>query len=187
MLNILQIAYSIFSDIVCTLLPVFILWNVQISLRLKFAVWGLMSLGLLATICAAVRASLSGNDTDTDLTYSLAFISIWASLEMNYGVTAANLALSRYMWIFFFGEPYHSKGTQALNRKHYYALNSGRATTTFTGRRLALDRTSQTDDIHLEPVSHESEVRVGRASRSDSLSEPEDGIRRVTDIQVTGL
>ena len=39
-------AYSIFSDCICSLLPVVILWNVQIRLKLKVAVCGLMSLGL---------------------------------------------------------------------------------------------------------------------------------------------
>ena len=41
------LAYSIFSDLVCTLLPVVVLWNVKVPGHLKIAVCGLMSVGLL--------------------------------------------------------------------------------------------------------------------------------------------
>ncbi|KAL8965502.1 MAG: hypothetical protein Q9183_003820, partial [Haloplaca sp. 2 TL-2023] len=41
-----QVAYSIFSDLVCTLLPVVVLWNIKVSRHLKVAVCGLMSVGL---------------------------------------------------------------------------------------------------------------------------------------------
>ena len=42
-----QVSYSVFSDLVCSLLPVVVLWNVQISTKLKFAVCGLMAMGLM--------------------------------------------------------------------------------------------------------------------------------------------
>ena len=40
-------AYAIFSDLACSFLPVVVLWNVKIDVRLKVAVCGLMSLGLM--------------------------------------------------------------------------------------------------------------------------------------------
>lgn len=41
------IAYSIATDILCSLLPIYVVWGVQIKMHVKVAVCGLMSLGLL--------------------------------------------------------------------------------------------------------------------------------------------
>ncbi|KAL8800724.1 MAG: hypothetical protein Q9182_004967 [Xanthomendoza sp. 2 TL-2023] len=95
-----QVAYSIFSDLVCSLLPVVVLWNVQVSKHLKVAVCGLMSVGLLATGSAAVRASLSGNNKSEDLTWALNEISIWGALEENFAIIGANLAVSRAIYVY---------------------------------------------------------------------------------------
>ena len=80
---LIMLAYSIASDCMCSFLPVVILWKVQMRQRLKVAIWGLMSLGLVcvislsssiaadspsATACAAVRMSLFVEDLGTDLT-----------------------------------------------------------------------------------------------------------------------
>ena len=79
-----RLGYSIFSDLVCSLLPLVVLWNVKVSKNLKIAVCGLMSVGLLyvsgpmlggdplkayrATGCAAARASTLSNNESEDLT-----------------------------------------------------------------------------------------------------------------------
>lgn len=42
-----SLAFSMFSDLICSLLPVVVLWNVKVSSHLKLAVCGLMSVGLL--------------------------------------------------------------------------------------------------------------------------------------------
>ena len=42
-----QVASSIFSDAVCTFLPIFVLWNIRIALKFKIAVGSLMALGLV--------------------------------------------------------------------------------------------------------------------------------------------
>lgn len=46
---------NVLTDFFCTLTPVFILWNVKIKRRLKFAICGLMSIGFLATASQIVR------------------------------------------------------------------------------------------------------------------------------------
>ncbi|MCJ1385954.1 hypothetical protein MMC17_009079 [Xylographa soralifera] len=144
-----QVSFSIFSDFMCTLLLVVVLWNVKIALRLKFAVWGLMSLGLLATICAGVRASLSNNDQDPDLTYSLAFISIWAVLEAHLGIIAANLALSRYVWLFF---KRSSDISQQYQRPDSFQREAYRRHKPMT--RLEDSLFDRSHDIEIPPASH---------------------------------
>ena len=40
-------AYSILTDLLCSLLPLVVVWKVRIPMRTKVMVCGLMSLGLL--------------------------------------------------------------------------------------------------------------------------------------------
>lgn len=46
---------NVLTDFFCSITPVFILWNVKIERRLKFAICGLMSIGLVATASQIVR------------------------------------------------------------------------------------------------------------------------------------
>lgn len=50
-----QSGFAIVTDLFLTISPIVILWNVRISIRKKLAIWGLMSLGLMATISNALR------------------------------------------------------------------------------------------------------------------------------------
>lgn len=57
---------NVLTDFFCTLTPILILWNVKIKRRMKFAICGLMSIGLVATASQIVRVvalnSLSAED-----------------------------------------------------------------------------------------------------------------------------
>jgi hypothetical protein len=88
--------------LICALLPIIVLWNVKITLRAKIGICGLMSLGLIATAVAIVRASSLGIKT-ADLSYDYAIAAIWANTELHLGIIATNLALSRMIWGFFRG------------------------------------------------------------------------------------
>lgn len=46
---------NVLTDFFCTITPVFILWDVKIKRRLKFAICGLMSIGFVATASQIVR------------------------------------------------------------------------------------------------------------------------------------
>lgn len=60
-----------------------------------------MSLGLIASGCAAARAALSVLNTSNDQTWTLVSIDYWAFAEANTGIIAANLALGRMIYLFF--------------------------------------------------------------------------------------
>lgn len=164
-----QVAYSIFSDLACSFLPVVVLWRVQIATHLKVGVCGLMSLGLLATASAAVRASLSTNDESTDLTWSLITISDWGCLEENLGIIGANLALSRAAYTFL------RNGLRSATGKHSYQYEN-----TYTqrqpavkgrrGRGLSLSSRSQDSVIHLEEstIKKTTELSVTNKPRNTS-------------------
>lgn len=94
--------YSVVTDLICTLLPIVVLWKVQMKRSLKIAVCGLMSLGLIATATAVVRASSLGTTT-TDLTYAYCMAAIYGNTELHLGIIAANLSLSRSIYGYFIG------------------------------------------------------------------------------------
>jgi len=100
----LQVAYSVITDLVCALLPIAVLWKIKISMKTKLAVCGLMSLGLIATAVAVVRASSLGTRT-ADLSYDYCIAALWANTELHLGIIATNLALSRMIWAFLKGLP----------------------------------------------------------------------------------
>lgn len=94
--------YSIITDFICALLPALAVWNLQIARPLKLAVCCLMSLGLMATACAIVRAT-SLNTRVTDMSYEYCIASIWASTELQIVIIATNLSLGRSIFRFFVG------------------------------------------------------------------------------------
>ncbi|THW54959.1 hypothetical protein D6D20_09836 [Aureobasidium pullulans] len=96
----LQASYAVVTDVICTVLPIYVVWNVRIPWSTKAAVCGLMSMGLVATICSAIRAASLGTTTD-DLSYAYCIAAIWANTELFLGIIAANLALSRSIYKYF--------------------------------------------------------------------------------------
>lgn len=43
----LQTAYSVTTDLLCSLLPIYVVWDLQMSALRKVGIWSLMSLGLM--------------------------------------------------------------------------------------------------------------------------------------------
>ena len=43
----LQTAYSVSTDLLCSLLPIYVVWDLQMSTTKKVGIWSLMSLGLM--------------------------------------------------------------------------------------------------------------------------------------------
>ncbi|KAL5093724.1 hypothetical protein Trisim1_010451 [Trichoderma cf. simile WF8] len=96
----LTIAYSVATDILCSLLPLYVVWGVGIKMHTKIAVCGLMSLGLLATAFGVARAASLGLVT-VDLSWDYAISAIWSNLELFLGIIAANVAISHSIYTFF--------------------------------------------------------------------------------------
>ncbi|KAH9876617.1 hypothetical protein J1614_003749 [Plenodomus biglobosus] len=155
-----QVAYSVITDLICALLPIVVLWRVKISLPTKVGVCGLMSLGLIATAVAIVRASSLGTRT-ADLSYDYCIAAIWANTELHLGIIATNLALSRMIWGFVRGAPKtqttprYGSGSR-LSRAGYVKSSNNRSQYDKDGlgtdMRESEDNASQASQIPLDPV-----------------------------------
>ncbi|KAK6409798.1 hypothetical protein LTR95_018272, partial [Oleoguttula sp. CCFEE 5521] len=92
--------FSVFTDLLCSLLPIVILWKLQLPTRKKVGICVLMGLGLVATSFAALRASSLGLHI-SDTTYTYTFTGTWMTIEVNLGIIAANLAPLRGLISYF--------------------------------------------------------------------------------------
>jgi hypothetical protein len=139
-----------------------VLWNVKISLKTKIGVSGLMSLGLIATGVAIVRASSLGIKT-ADLSYDYCIAAIWANTELHLGIIATNLALSRMIWTYIWGgtkslssnnTPRHGIKSTLSTSRNGYVKSKDRSPYNTEGldTRGSLDNLSQASQIPLDPI-----------------------------------
>ena len=95
-----------------------------------------MSLGLIATACAAVRASSLGT-TVTDLSYDYCIAAIWANTELHLGIIAANLVVGKAVvgfvreWLGMDGKENYGYGDDGYGNKYGSRQGSGQVSSGF--------------------------------------------------------
>ncbi|TDZ15568.1 hypothetical protein Cob_v011515 [Colletotrichum orbiculare MAFF 240422] len=83
---------SVFTDMVFALLPVPMLWNVQLNWKVKSAVVGVLSLGVFATAAAVVKISfLPSYGKHGDFLWDSSDITIWTTVEICTAISAASI------------------------------------------------------------------------------------------------
>jgi hypothetical protein len=162
------IAYSVITDFICAFLPIAVLWKVKITLKTKIGVCCLMSLGLVATAVAIIRASSLGIKT-ADLSYDYCIAAIWANTELHLGIIATNLALSRMMWSHFFGTTLPHTNTPRYGTGSHLSRNTRNGYTKSSdqgmygkdlGTRISVDNVSQASQIPLDPIIKRTSVHI---------------------------
>ncbi|TDZ16032.1 hypothetical protein Cob_v011111 [Colletotrichum orbiculare MAFF 240422] len=170
----LTISYSVLTDLLCSFLPLVVVWQVRIPLSTKLSVAGLMSLGLIATGFGIARAASLGLVT-SDLSYVYAVTAIWSNLELYIGITAANLSLSRSIWFFFFGEK-----TPPTQPSAYANSNvNSQSRSAYLNSRLRGDNTGPSDAY----IRSERRPSVSKSDHSDIPLEP--GIQKRTEFWIS--
>lgn len=95
---------SAFTDLLCAVLPGILLRDVQIPMMRKLRIWSLMALGSIPFAFAVVRAvSLSGDNVE-DTTYKYTYPGLWMTIEVNLGITFANLPVIYPPVAYFFDQ-----------------------------------------------------------------------------------
>ncbi|PQE25645.1 integral membrane protein [Rutstroemia sp. NJR-2017a BBW] len=89
LLAYIQSGATIVADLCLTASPVIILWNVRINKKKKTLILGLMSLGLIASVCNAIRSGVQGGLLTDDTPYATVPIVIVCILEQGFGIIAA--------------------------------------------------------------------------------------------------
>ncbi|KAF0324228.1 hypothetical protein GQ607_008658 [Colletotrichum asianum] len=135
-LGVLNTALNIFTDVVLATLPVPVIWNLQMKLRLRLYVIGILSLGYLAVAMGIIKAVYQiafGSDMDKTSHYH---IFVWGFLQIQFGIIAACahalrplvskiLRLTSYDdYTNEYGSRSHMSGT-AMRHKHRNTMRSG--------------------------------------------------------------
>ncbi|KAF2642060.1 hypothetical protein P280DRAFT_291762 [Massarina eburnea CBS 473.64] len=123
-------AVSITTDWIFAILPMFLLWNIQMDPHVKVSVVGLLGLGVFASIAPIVRLKyLVGLNDNSKLLQNLGMILAWATAEQNVGMIISNLPACRPLLTSFtsyvMGSKQSSnKSSSALN---YFELDENRS------------------------------------------------------------
>ncbi|KAL4802346.1 hypothetical protein BDV18DRAFT_65413 [Aspergillus unguis] len=89
-------AVNILTDWITAMMPIPLLWHVQLDRNSKVAVIGLMSLGIFASLSACIRLKYTVNLTNqTDFLFAVANVVIWGFAENAIGMIVGNVATLR--------------------------------------------------------------------------------------------
>ncbi|KAI1840394.1 hypothetical protein JX265_007215 [Neoarthrinium moseri] len=97
-------AISCVTDWTYSILPIFLVWSLQMNTRVKVSVVLILAAGAIASSATIVRFPYLYSLTDiNDFLYSTADVAIWSTIETGLGITAAGVATLRPLLKTFFG------------------------------------------------------------------------------------
>lgn len=86
-------------DLLFAVLPVFLVWDLQLSTRVKLGIACLLSLGLFACACSIKKITETARlGAATDITWEFTDLSIWNMVELNVGIICGSLPCTRPLW-----------------------------------------------------------------------------------------
>ena len=83
------------TDLICALIPILLVQRLQMDIRTKLALCGLMSLGVFTAGCAVAKALLLRMIRDDDYTWDLNIVGIWAIVEQFLGIIITSVPMLR--------------------------------------------------------------------------------------------
>ncbi|RDW80888.1 hypothetical protein BP5796_05586 [Coleophoma crateriformis] len=97
-------AISCAADWTFSILPIFMVWGLQMDLRIKLSVVAILAAGALASTATIIRFPELHHLNDIgDFLYTTSGVAIWSTVEMGIGITAAAAATLRPLLRKFFG------------------------------------------------------------------------------------
>lgn len=116
-------AFSVAGDFYATLLPLILVYYLDLPRRQKFALYGLFALGFMAVAAGVVRTVLMYNllNKDYDFTWELWLTWVWAVLELYMALIAASAPSLKPFFQRFFVESINSIGRSSRRRREYGA------------------------------------------------------------------
>ncbi|GAW21843.1 hypothetical protein ANO14919_113690 [Xylariales sp. No.14919] len=94
-LTYLYSAFSVICDFTFAILPMFLIYTLQIDTKTKIALIPILSIGCVASIAVVVRLGYIHNFTNPDFLWATLDIAIWSTSEQGLAITAASLATLR--------------------------------------------------------------------------------------------
>jgi len=178
-------AMNIITDWTCAIMPVFILWDLQMRRKLKISVCFIMGLGAVASTATLVRLKfIPAYSNVNDYLYGLADIALWSVVEIGLGIIAGSIATLKPLLNKVFGsttdpESDHTLRPYSGSYQLHDASKSGVATT------VAERRGSDYIDASGEDTASQRRMLHGLATERQSVEKHSPGQRKVEGITVT--
>ncbi|KAF4454067.1 hypothetical protein F53441_3352 [Fusarium austroafricanum] len=87
--------FAVLSDFVFALLPAFIIWNLQLHKRTKYALIPLLAMGCVASAAVITRFPYLPYFRKPDYLWNTTDIAIWSTIEQGLAITASSMATLR--------------------------------------------------------------------------------------------
>ncbi|KAF2877697.1 hypothetical protein BDV95DRAFT_602061 [Massariosphaeria phaeospora] len=117
-------AVCILTDLICATIPIFIIWDVQLSVRNKTYIGMIMALGILASVATCIRIKyLVGYASQTKYLFGLSYIATWSEVEICLGIIAGSLPVMRPLLRYL--HPGSTQGGQRTQQEIYRLKGSG--------------------------------------------------------------
>ncbi|PSR89050.1 hypothetical protein BD289DRAFT_366386 [Coniella lustricola] len=111
-------AISCWTDWTYSILPIFLVWNLQMSKRIKVSVVLILAAGVIASSATIVRFPYLHTLTEVDdFLFATADVAIWSTVETGIGITASAVATLRPLLRSFFGEGSSAPGNGTSARQ----------------------------------------------------------------------
>ncbi|EAW09939.1 putative integral membrane protein [Aspergillus clavatus NRRL 1] len=116
--TIINIAYlysvtATLCDFILGLLPISLVWNLQMNRKSKVALAGILSMGCVASAAVIVRIPYLPSYKEKEFLYATTDISIWSNVEASLGIMAGSLVTLRPLFRWFRGASYYGGGKSA--------------------------------------------------------------------------
>ncbi|OCK79704.1 hypothetical protein K432DRAFT_59635 [Lepidopterella palustris CBS 459.81] len=188
-LSYTNVALNITTDILFSLIiPIPMLWNVQMNIRTKSSVIGVLALGVFATAAALVKTSfLPSYGKHGDWLWDSRNLTIWNVIESNIGIVAGNLPCMKPLFRRVLGSIYGGGSGNVSNNKYYgrgYAPGTGHSVNNYNslGSRKTEEGYGAGPDLNGDEAHMMTRITV-RAKSSASV----DSVSKMSDESITRL
>ncbi|KAI0024711.1 hypothetical protein F4780DRAFT_550800 [Xylariomycetidae sp. FL0641] len=170
-------AINAVADWTLGLLPIALVWNLDLNRRAKFSVAGVLALGSIASSATIVRIPYIWQLAhDNDVLYEFSDLALWSTIENGLGLTVSSIATLRPLFRHFLGHPY-AEPTRHSSSSYTSWTRRRRST---WGRRRANDTTNS---IAFHCRGHSDDMRNYRTSsyyRMEMVKHPGTGSNRTS-------
>ncbi|KAH6695630.1 hypothetical protein F5X68DRAFT_219990 [Plectosphaerella plurivora] len=164
-------SFSLLTDAIFTILPIFCVWGLNMSLRNKLLLIPIFFMGTVASSAVAVRFAYVKTFTDPDFLWATLDIAIWSNVEMGLAISAGSLATLRPLIRITLNRLGFSTTGQYKNYKNNSSSNPSRIKTISKPRNLYNLQPINTRKAHawadpLDPeIQDSSELKVTTETR----------------------
>ncbi|PVH82004.1 hypothetical protein DL98DRAFT_514370 [Cadophora sp. DSE1049] len=191
---------NIVTDVLFASLPIPIVWKLQVNLRTKISLIGILSLGYFACVCSIVKTTIqvkvfSDLDNTRDDKYT-----IWNAIELYVGLLAASLPALRPLFKSMLDLRTRATASSNAQRHKYYMQEDGIGMNSLPGQgtrgskyNVRVTTRSQPTKSVLGRSTHDTQSEEDFASKGDAdslddilpMQGRERGITKTVNISVT--